>query len=69
MVDGVVNNIPFWNKYLLTIAEAAQYFNIGEKKLRVLVDNNDMEFALKNGTKTLINRKLFEKYVDKVRYI
>lgn len=68
-MDSAKLQIPFWNKYLLTIAEAAQYFNIGEKKLRILVNNNDMEFALKNGEKTLINKKLFEKYVDRVKYI
>ena len=68
-MNSAVIEIPFWNKYLLTIAEAAQYFSIGEKKIRRLVDNGDGDFSLKNGTKTLINRKLFEKYVDKVRDI
>ena len=68
-MNSAVIEIPFWNKYLLTIAEAAQYFGIGEKKIRRLVDNGDGDFSLKNGTKTLINRKLFEKYVDRVRDI
>ena len=68
-MNSAVIEIPFWNKYLLTIAEATQYFSIGEKKIRRLVENGDGDFSLKNGTKTLINKKLFEKYVDRIRDI
>ena len=27
------DNVPIWEKYTLTIEEAAQYFQIGENKL------------------------------------
>ena len=33
-------NIPVWEKYTLTIEEAAAYFRIGEHKLRNLVNEN-----------------------------
>ncbi|MCI8744607.1 MAG: excisionase, partial [Lachnospiraceae bacterium] len=28
------DKVPVWEKYTLTIAEASDYFNIGENKLR-----------------------------------
>lgn len=34
------NEVPIWEKYTLTIAEAAQYFRIGENKLRKLAEEN-----------------------------
>lgn len=52
-------------KYTLTIAEACEYFNIGDKKLRKFIDENKgAEYILMNGTKVLIKRKQFEKIID-----
>lgn len=51
-------------KYCLTIKEAAEYFNIGENKLRELVASPDCPFVIFVGTKRLIKRKLFETYLD-----
>lgn len=31
-------DVPIWEKYTLTIEEAAKYFRIGEKKLRKLAE-------------------------------
>lgn len=33
-------DVPVWEKYTLTIEEAARYFRIGEKKLRKLAEEN-----------------------------
>ena len=33
-------SVPIWEKYALTIYEAAEYFNIGEHRLRQLVREN-----------------------------
>lgn len=30
--------VPIWEKFALTVNEAMQYFNIGEKKIRKFVD-------------------------------
>ena len=49
---------------MLTVDEAAAYFNIGTKKLRELIDNENCEFVLHVGTKRLIKRRLFEKFLD-----
>ena len=60
------SQIPLWEKYTLTIEEAAQYFQIGESKLRRLLEQNpDDEYILYNGNRKQIKRHLFEKYIDR----
>ena len=62
--------IPYWEKYMLTLREAAEYFHIGEKKMRQIVDDNmDAKFLLENGNRVMIKRKLFEEYLDKATAI
>lgn len=57
--------IPIWEKYTLTIEEAAQYFRIGEGRLRQLAyDNPNANWCLMNGNRIQIKRKLFENYID-----
>lgn len=58
------------NKYLLTVKEASDYFGIGENKLYELVNRNQSAgWIVWNGTRALIKRKLFEKYLDSVNVI
>ena len=53
------------DKFCLTIDEAAEYFNIGEKKLRKIVaDYIDSGFVIQNGVKVLIKRKRFEDFLE-----
>ena len=55
--------IPIWEKYMLTVDEAVQYFGIGEKKIRMLISehlNSECCFTVQVGCKSLINRKKFE---------
>lgn len=60
-----INNVPIWHRYTLTISEASQYFNIGEKKLRQMVqENNTADFLLNNGAKVLVKRVKFEQFLD-----
>lgn len=62
--------IPIWQKYTLTIEEAALYFRIGETKLRrIIADNPDAEFILYNGNRVQIKRYLFEKFIDRINCI
>ena len=59
------SKVPLWEKYILTIQEAAEYFHIGEKKLRKLVEERtDADYLIMNGNRVMIKRKLFEKYLD-----
>lgn len=58
-------SVPISERYLLTIEEAAEYFRIGEKKLRfILGDNPGADFFLRNGNRFLIKRKKFEIFLD-----
>jgi len=62
--------VPFWQKYTLSLAEAAAYFRIGENKLRQLVnENRDADYVLWNNTRAQIKRKKFEDYIDRINLI
>ena len=57
--------VPVWQKYTLSIEEAAEYFRIGQKRLRCLAgENPEADFLLFIGNRVQIKRKLFEKYID-----
>ena len=59
--------VPVCDKYGLTIEEAAAYFGIGEEKIRKLISNNpDADYLLKNGRKSVIKRKRFEEYLNNI---
>jgi len=57
-------DVPIWNKANLTIEEAAAYFGIGMKKLRELTEDENCKFVLYIGSKRLIKRQMFEKYLE-----
>lgn len=59
------DKIPVWEKYSLTIIEAAAYYGIGEKRLRQIIEEHPAEdFVLGVGSHVRIKRKLFEQYLD-----
>ena len=59
------NDVRICEKYALTVAEAAVYFGIGEKKLRSMIENYDhLGLFLQNGTKYNIKRQKFEAFLD-----
>ena len=62
--------IPYWEKYMLTLREAAEYFHIGEKKMRQIVDENmNANFILTSGNRVMVKRKLFEEYLNQATVI
>ena len=64
---GGETRVQVKDKFCLTIDEASEYFNIGEKKLRQIVaDNINSGFAIQNGVKILIKRKRFEDYLEEM---
>ena len=58
-------DVPTWERYTLTIEEAAKYFRIGENKLRRLAEENKKAgWLIMNGNRIQIKRKQFEKVID-----
>ena len=63
MIDD--KQVQIKDKFCLTIEEASEYFNIGEKKLRKIVSENlDSGFIIQNGVKFLVKRKQFENFLN-----
>ena len=62
--------VPIWEKYSLTVEEAAAYFRIGEQKLRRIADKNaNATYLLWNGNSPQFKIKKFEEYVDRLNAI
>ena len=59
-----MKEIPFWEKANLTLEEAAAYFSIGQQKLLDLTYNEDCVFVLWIGSKRLIKKNKFLKYIE-----
>ncbi len=62
-------NVPIWEKYMLTVDEAVQYFEIGEKKIRTLIAYNikiNYCYTVQNWSKSLINRQKFENFLNQI---
>ena len=59
------NDVRICEKYALTVAEAAVYFSIGEKKLRSMIERYDhLGLFLQNGSKYTIKRQKFEAFLN-----
>ena len=64
------NIIPVWKRYVLTITEAAEYYHIGENKLRMIADEHpEADFIIMNGNRILIKRQKFEEYLDRAMVV
>lgn len=66
---GVVSvkkeEVPIWEKYCLSITQASEYFGIGEKKIRQLVQEHSTDgFVLYIGTKAMIKKNRFQAFID-----
>ena len=61
--------VPIWRKYALTVEEAAEYFHIGEGKIREMLKEKDCNFVLRVGTRNLIKRACMERYLDNMYYL
>ncbi len=61
--------VPVENKYLLTVEEAAEYTNIGTKKIREMMRDPRCDFMIRVGSKHLIRRMGFEDFLDKRSFL
>lgn len=64
MMENTKEKVPIWEKALLTVPEASEYFGIGEKKIRELAEKPNCKFVLWNGSKCLIKRRLMNLYIE-----
>lgn len=55
--------VPIGEKFMLTIKEAAPYYNIGQKKLRRMAEDNLGVFYVYSGNRYLIIRPKFEEFI------
>ena len=57
--------LPWWQKYTLTLNEASEYFGIGYKKLKQFVQEHaDADVVVWNGNRAQIKREQFQRYLD-----
>ena len=55
--------VPIGEKFMLTIKEAAPYYNIGQKKVRRMAEDNLGVFSVYSGNRYLIIRPKFEEFI------
>ena len=61
--DG--DGIPLWQRYSLSVPEAAKYFGIGETRLyQIVAEHPSADFILEIGSHVKIKRVLFERFLD-----
>lgn len=66
----MANNVPICERFTLSIDEASQYFGIGEKRLRKIVqENENAPFVLYIGSQLRLKRRLFETWIEKTSSI
>ena len=60
-----IRETPIWKKSLLTVVEAAKYFQIGEENIRRITrEHKDESFVLWRNRRVFIRREAFEKFLD-----
>lgn len=62
--SGMQEKVPIDKKALLTIMEAAELTNIGQNKIRELINTPTCPFVLRVGTKNLIKRERFLSFLE-----
>ena len=63
MENKNIKDVAIADKALLTLEEAANYFNIGINKLSIMTNEENCPYVVWNGSKRLIKRKPFEEYL------
>lgn len=65
-----IQELSIWEKPLLTVVEAAKYFQIGESNIRRLTrEHKDKDFILWKDSRVYIRRKEMELFLDSINEI
>lgn len=59
-------SVPFWEKCLLTVDEAAVYSGMGRDKIKEISNDDRCPFVLWIGSKRMIKRRLFDEYINEM---
>lgn len=59
-----MDKISLGDKYLLSIPAAAEYFNVGVKRIRKIAEDNEGNFTFVMGPKHLIIRHKLEEWFE-----
>ena len=63
-------SIPLWQRYSLSVEEAAKYFGVGENRIyQIIREHPDADFILGIGSHVKLKRVLFEKFLDRATCI
>ena len=70
MCNKKLRELPIWEKPLLTVVEAAKYFQIGESIIRRLTrEHKGEDFIQWKDNRVFIRREEFEKFLDQTNAI
>ncbi len=70
MCNQKLKELPIWEKPLLTVVEAAKYFQIGKSNIRRLTrEHKDEDFIQWKDSRVFIRREEFEKFLDRTNVI
>ena len=61
--------VPIKDRYTLTVNEAGAYFNIGVKRIRRILAEHPGQFSVNCGSKQMVVRHKFEKFIDETSEI
>ena len=59
-----IQQVPIHEKAMLTIREAAEYTNIGINRIDAMLKRPNCPFVLYVGTKKLVKRREFERFLE-----
>ena len=60
-----MKKVPIWEKYALSLSEAAEYFHIGTRRLRqIIAKDKYAKYLIWNGGRVFFKRKMYEEYLN-----
>ena len=75
IMDAKIHNkkmqeLPIWKKPLLTVVEAAKYFQIGESNIRRITrEHEEKDFVVWKDSRVYIRREAFELFLNQINEI
>ena len=58
-------DVPLWHSPIRSVAEATEYFGIGSNKIYELTEKENCPFVIWIGSRRVIKRTAFERFLEK----